>query len=258
MIVEDNVIQREAILEYISSITSIKPFAVGTTNEAIEQINKNIYDCIILDLNLDDGNGVDICKYLSNNNIKTPTIIYTGKSLNTNEEQMLRRYTDSIIIKTVQSKDRLIDELNLFLFNKKSAKKNKDEITLDLNGTKILLADDDIRNIYVLTELLESKGANIVTANNGQEVLDVLVDEKDVDLILLDIMMPVMDGYEVATRLKNDNSTKNIPIIALTAKAMSEDRTKALNAGCDDYLTKPLNVNVLSNIIMAWLKKTKK
>jgi signal transduction histidine kinase/DNA-binding response OmpR family regulator/CHASE3 domain sensor protein len=254
LLVENDDAQREALLEFTQS-GSVKSTGVSSKYEALRELDKGIYDGIIIDLGLSDGNGYEICEYIKENNIQIPIIIYTGKNLSAEEEQKLRQYTDTIVIKTVASQIRLLEEVDIFMHRVKV--KNKDKIQnindIDLSGTKILVADDDIRNIYVLSEALGSKGAKIITANNGKEAVDSLDAHSDIDVILMDIMMPVMDGYEATKIIKSNAKTKDIPIIAVTAKAMAEDRIKAIEAGCDDYISKPLKMDILLGIVKSWI-----
>jgi CheY-like chemotaxis protein len=230
---------------------------VSSKAEALKELDKGIYDGIIIDLGLGDGDGdgYEICEYIKKNSIQIPIIIYTGKDLSAEEEQKLRQYTDTIVIKTVASQKRLLEEVDIFMHRVKIKSKGKIQNIndIDLSGTKILVADDDIRNIYVLSEALGSKGAEIITANDGKQAVDILDIHSDIDLILMDIMMPVMDGYEATKLIKSNARTKDIPIIAVTAKAMPEDRIKAVAAGCDDYISKPLKMDILLGIVKSWI-----
>lgn len=255
LIVEDDEIQREALVEFIGN-GSVKSTGVSSKTQAVQELDKGMYDGIIIDLGLKDGTGYEICEYIKDNNLNVPIIIYTGKDLSADEEQNLRQYTDKIVIKTVASHQRLLEEVDIFMHrvNIQHRGKRHNIMDIDLSGTKILVADDDIRNIYVLSEALGAKGAEIITANNGKQAVEKLDANSDIDLILMDIMMPIMDGYEAATIIKNNAKTKDIPIIAITAKAMKEDRQKALDAGCDDYMSKPLNIDLLLSIVKSWIR----
>ena len=255
LVVEDDDIQREALVEFIGN-GSVKSTGVPSKTQALQELDKGIYDGIIIDLGLKDGTGYEICEYIKDNNLNVPIIIYTGKDLSADEEQNLRQYTDKIVIKTVASQQRLLEEVDIFMHrvNIQHQGKRHNIMDIDLSGTKILVADDDIRNIYVLSEALGAKGAEIITANNGKQAVEKLDANRDVDLILMDIMMPIMDGYEAATIIKNNAKTKDIPIIAITAKAMKEDRQKALDAGCDDYMSKPLNIDILLGLVKSWIR----
>lgn len=254
LVVEDDEIQREALVEFIGN-SSVKSTGVSSKTQALQELDKGIYDGIIIDLGIKDGTGYEICEYIKDNNLHIPIIIYTGKDLSADEEQHLRQYTDKIVIKTVASQQRLLDEVDIFMHrvNIQHQGKRHNIQDIDLSGRTILVADDDIRNIYVLSEALTANGAEIITANNGKQAIEKLNANNNIDLILLDVMMPIMDGYETATIIKNNAKTKDIPIIAITAKAMKEDRQKALDAGCDDYMSKPLNMDILLGIIKSWL-----
>ena len=254
LVVEDDEIQREALVQFIGN-GSVKSTGVSSKTQALQELDKGIYDGIIIDLGLKDGTGYEICEYIKDNNLHIPIIIYTGKDLSADEEQHLRQYTDKIVIKTVASQQRLLEEVDIFMHrvNIQHQVKRHNIQDIDLSGRTILVADDDIRNIYVLSEALAAKGAEIITANNGKQAIEKLNTNNNIDLILLDVMMPIMDGYETATTIKNNAKTKDIPIIAITAKAMKEDRQKALDAGCDDYMSKPLNMDILLGIIKSWM-----
>ncbi len=254
LVVEDSSNEREAIIEFIGNGT-IKSKGVGSVKEAISELDRGIYDCVIVDLSLGNESGYDICEYIKENNLEVPIIIYTGSDLTPKEEAKLRTYTDSIIIKTVASQNRLLDEVDIFMHRVKinTGVTNENIMDIDLTGEKILVVDDDIRNIYVLSEALSSKGATVITANNGQEAIEILNNSVDISMILMDIMMPVMDGYEAIKVIKSDEKTKNIPTIAVTAKAMHEDKENAMKAGFDDYISKPLKMDVLVSIIKGWL-----
>ena len=254
LVVEDDEIQREALIEFIGN-GSVKSTGVSSKTQALQELDKGIYDGIIIDLGIKDGTGYEICEYIKDNNLHIPIIIYTGKDLSADEEQHLRQYTDKIVIKTVASQQRLLEEVDIFMHrvNIQHRGKRHNIQDIDLSGSTILVADDDIRNIYALSEALAAKGAEIITASNGQQAIEKLNANNNIDLILLDVMMPIMDGYKTATIIKNNAKTKDIPIIAITAKAMKEDRQKALDAGCDDYMSKPLNMDILLGIVKSWI-----
>lgn len=257
LIVEDNDIQREAMIEFIGD-TNINSHGVASVNEAIDELKKDIYDAIVVDLTLKEGSGLKICEYIKNNKIKVPIIVYTGKEITQEEENEIKRYTDSIIVKSANSQNRLLDEVDMFLHRVK-VPSTKDTANLcisdvDFSGKKIMVVDDDMRNTYVLMEILEEKNADVITASNGQEAIDTLNKNPDTNIILMDIMMPVMNGYEAIQKIKADEKTKNIPIIAVTAKAMNEDKQRCLEVGANDFLTKPLNLDTFTGVIKAWIK----
>jgi len=255
LIVEDDKVQREVLIEFIGNGT-VKSKGVASKTAAINELKKNIYDGIVIDLGLKDGTGYDICEYIHENNMGIPIIIYTGKDISKEEEIHLRKYTDTIVIKTVSSQQRLLDEVDIFMHRVKVGAKGKAHNVKDinLNEKKVLIVDDDIRNIYVLSQALSSKGAQILTADNGQVALDVLEDNLDINIILMDIMMPVMDGYEATKRIKSNSQTKHIPVIAVTAKAMDQDKQKTLDVGCDDFISKPLKMDILLGIVKSWVE----
>mgnify|MGYP000007254641 FL=1 len=255
LIVEDDENQREALLEYIGNGT-VKSKGVDSKIVAIKEIDKGIYDGIVIDLGLKDGSGYDICEYIYENNLDIPIIIYTGKELSKEEEIKLRKYTDTIVIKTVSSQKRLLDEVDIFMHRVKVGKKGKAQnvTSISLKEKKVLIVDDDIRNIYVLSQALSSKGAKILTADNGRVAIEVLNENDDIDIILMDIMMPIMDGYEATKIIKSNLKTQHIPVIAVTAKAMDHDKQKTLDAGCDDFISKPLKMDILLGIVKSWLE----
>lgn len=266
LIVEDNKVYKENIMEIFSNQGVIVDGA-ETEEEAKNKIDKNQYDSIIIDLYLENGSGYSICKYINEKNIKTPIIVHTGKDLSENEEIELKKVADSIILKTVNSYERLIDEVSMFfnISKDKKAEETKDKYLsnltdskslqdLDLENKKILVVDDDIKNIFVLTSALEETNAEIFTGKNGKEGIDILNKNPDIDLVIMDIMMPVMNGYEAIEEIRANPKFKDTPIIAATAKAMKDDREKCINAGASDYITKPIDLNLLMAMLEKWIK----
>ncbi len=258
LIVENDSIQREAMIEFIGNKT-IKSKGVDSIKEAIKELQKNIYDAVIVDLILHEGSGLEVCEYIKKNEVNIPIIVYTGKELTQKEENEIKKYTDSIIVKSINSQNRLLDEVDMFLHRAKApaATKNCQNSSVNdisFDDKKILVVDDDMRNTYVLMEILEEKGAIVVTAENGKEAIEVLGDNLDTSIILMDIMMPVMNGYEATKLIKANDKTKDIPIIAVTAKAMNKDKEKCLEVGANDFLTKPLNLDTFVGVVKAWIK----
>lgn len=266
LIVEDNKVYKENIMEIFSNQGVIVD-GVETEEDAKNKIDTNNYDTIIIDLYLEKGSGYSICKYINDKNIKTPVIVHTGKDLTENEEIELKKVADSIILKTVNSYERLLEEVSMYFnINKdKKTDENKDKYfssltdskslqDLDLENKKILVVDDDIKNIFVLSSALEETNAEVFTAKNGKECVDVLNKNTDIDLIIMDIMMPVMNGYEAIEEIRSNPKFKNIPIIAATAKAMKDDREKCISAGASDYITKPIDLNLLMAMLEKWIK----
>ena len=243
-----------------TQLGQIQIHKVLTGKEAIEELNTQIYGCIILDIKLSDTNGVDFMTKLRKElDIHTPIVIYTEEEINTDEIDNINMYAETIILKSQKSKDRLVDEVSLFLHDvKRSTIDNRpvNRIIVDdknaLLGVRVLLADDDSRNVFALMHLLEQNGMQVIVAKDGIEAVKQFEDN-EVGLILMDIMMPKMDGYEAIKHIRETMKGRNIPIIALTAKAMSDDKDKCISAGANDYLTKPVDVSRLLSMIKVWL-----
>lgn len=265
LVVEDNEIQRNSICLLIKD-EGIEITAVETATEALEQLKKTTFDCMVMDLKLPDMPGDILLEKMTQTEIHhyPPVIIYTGKSLSREEEDKLRKYSKSIIIKGARSPERLLDEVTLFLhrIEAKMSVESKKLLNLARNreqvfeGRKILLVDDDIRNIFALTSALEQKGATIIVARNGNEALAKLELDPKIDLVLMDVMMPEMDGHEATRRIRKQKSFERLPIIAVTARAMKDDQEKCLESGANDYLSKPVDLDKLLSLIRVWLPKT--
>ncbi|WP_042200068.1 response regulator [Paenibacillus camerounensis] len=262
LIVEDDEIQRRSIMELIGH-DDVAITAVSTGEEALSELRKQRYDCMVLDLMLEDMTGFELLDQIRDDEELNdlPIIIYTGKDLDSKEETQLRKYAESIIIKDVRSPERLLDETTLFLHRveanlpedkRKILQKlhNKEEL---FDGKKILLVDDDIRNVFALSSVLEGYHMEVKFAENGREALDLLVEHNDFDLVLMDMMMPEMDGYEAMRRIREMPQYQKLPIIALTAKAMKEDRAKCIEAGASDYMKKPISNDQLLSLMRVWL-----
>ena len=262
LVVEDNDQLRKSIMQLIGN-GDVHTDEAATGAEALAAIQNKCYDCVILDWGLPDMSGFDVLKALGEEgtNVIPPVIVYTGRELSQDEERGLMAYTDSIIIKGVRSEERLLDEASLFLHrmvSKMPEKKRK--IITDLHDTDVLfrdktllMVDDDMRNVFALSRILEEKGMHILKAEDGQRALDVLEKHPDTDIILMDIMMPVMDGYEAMRRIRSQERFRKLPIIALTAKAMTKDRSQCIEAGANDYLPKPVDVQRLLSMMRVWL-----
>jgi len=229
-------------------------------------IQSKKFDCIVLEFHLSD-NDFRILQMIKKDemNYNTPVIIYTEENFSEEDERKIKKFTESIIIKAPQSGDRLADEVNLFLYHvkgirsKEKAVKEKFVSSDDaLKNKKILIADDDIRNVYALYNVLESEGVKVISAGDGKEAIQQLTEHKDIDLVLMDIMMPEMDGYEAMTRIREMDEYKDIPIIALTAKAMKGDKEKCISAGASDYVSKPMDVERLLSLMRVWLYERRK
>lgn len=262
LVVDDDGVQRKAIVELISNgDVSITP--VSTGREAYDLLRSGKFDCMILDLRLPDMSGIEfVTKVRHDENILyIPIIIYTGKELTKKEKIALNKYAERIIIKGPKSPERLLDETTLFLHRmKKNLSEEKQKMLRMVNDKesilkdkKILIVDDDMRNVFALTNILEKKGIKILVGKSGKEGLECLNNNPDVDLVLMDIMMPEMDGYEAMGELRKQKKFRKLPIIALTAKAMRGDKNKCIDAGASDYLAKPVNSEKLLSMMRAWL-----
>ena len=228
--------------------------------EALDLLKAQRYDCIILDLTLPDMTGFEVLNKMNGVASKCPIIVYTGRDLSHEENDELMKYADSVIVKGVKSPERLIDETALFLHRvvadmpeekQKTIKQLHDKDSA-LKDKKILIVDDDMRNSFALSKLLSEKGLIVKIAQNGQKALDLLAVEP-IDLVLMDIMMPIMDGYETTRRIRNHPELNGLPVLALTAKAMKGDKEKCIEAGANDYLPKPIDVDRLFSMLRVWL-----
>jgi CheY-like chemotaxis protein len=262
LLVEDDELQRSSVVKLIGD-EDIEITAVESGKEAIAHLNTNIFDCMIIDLKLPDMQGHELLQRMSTEDICSfpPVIVYTGRNLTREEENNLLKYSRSIIIKGARSPERLLDEVTLFLHKVESQLSTERQSMLKtvrgrdraLEGRKILLVDDDVRNIFALTGALEQKGAVIEVARNGFEAIDKLNEHPDIDLVLMDIMMPGMDGLEATRRIRTDARFQKIPIIAVTAKAMKDDQEQCIKAGASDYLAKPIDIDRLYSLLRVWM-----
>jgi CheY-like chemotaxis protein/GAF domain-containing protein/HAMP domain-containing protein len=264
LVVEDNDVERQSIVELIGN-GDVKTTAVATGAEALAALESQTFDCIVLDLGLSDMSGFDLLEKMKDTPrlSQIPVIVYTGRELSKKQETELRRFAETIIIKDVKSPDRLLDETALFLHRVESnlpAEKRKlleqlHQHDPTLAGRRALVVDDDIRNIFALTSVLEQHDVEVFYAENGRDGLKMLEETPDIDVVLMDVMMPEMDGYEAMRRIREKKSTRDLPIIALTAKAMKGDREKCIEAGASDYITKPVDTEQLVSLLRVWLSR---
>ena len=258
LIIEDNDVYRSSLKSMLEHKDVTITEAINGS-EGIQLINEREFDCVILDMGLPDMTGSDVLKQLSQNKKKPlpPIIINTGKELTQEEYKELNKYTEDIIVKGTNSTERLLDEVTLFLHQEEASLPTAQRKTLQmlhddavaLEGHVVLMVDDDLRNTFALSNMLEDKGLEVIVAENGQKALDELDKHPEIELVLMDIMMPVMDGYEAMEKIRAQSKYKDLPIIALTAKAMAEDKTKCLKAGANDYMNKPVDVDKLLSLI---------
>ncbi|MFR0690815.1 response regulator [Enterobacterales bacterium AE_CKDN230030158-1A_HGKHYDSX7] len=264
LLVEDDPLQRDSVSRLIGD-DDIEITAVEQGAQALELLRKNIYDCMIIDLKLPDMQGNELLQRMGEEDICSfpPVIVYTGRNLTRDEEAELLKYSRSIIIKGARSPERLLDEVTLFLHKVESQLSSERQRMLRTSRNRdrafeerrILLVDDDVRNIFALTSALEHKGARVEVARNGREAIEKLNQIGDIDLVLMDVMMPEMDGYEATRLIRQDARWKKLPILAVTAKAMKDDHELCLRAGANDYLAKPIDLDRLFSLIRVWLPK---
>ena len=260
LIIEDNSHHAQA-LAYFLETYNIHSEIKSEVGAGVEALTNSDVECVILDMGIPDKQSYAILEGLKKTEgLETlPVIVFTGKSLSMKEEVKIKKYADSIIVKTAHSYQRMLDEVSLFLHlveeNGDSSKVDKKLNLLNniLNGKKVLIVDDDVRNIYSLTKSLEVFKMNIITAIDGKEALIALDENPDTDIVLLDMMMPNMDGYETAVQIRKNPLFKKMPVIAVTAKAMIGDREKCIEAGASDYITKPVDVDQLLSLLRVWL-----
>ncbi|MCU1178270.1 response regulator [Stenotrophomonas maltophilia] len=263
LIVEDDS-ELRSNLELLLGRDQLQIVAVGTLAGALEQLSTVTFDCMVMDLSLPDGSGYDLLEHMAGNDEVgfPPVIVYTGRALSREEEQRLRRYSKSIIIKGARSPERLLDEVTLFLHSVEASLPTDQQRLLRearrrdtvLDGRTVLLAEDDVRNIFALSSVLEPLGVTLEIARNGQEAVDRLA-EREVDLVLMDIMMPEKDGLAAMREIRAQRHLQDLPIIALTAKAMPDDRERCLQAGANDYIAKPIDVDKLVSLCRVWCSR---
>jgi CheY-like chemotaxis protein/CHASE3 domain sensor protein len=262
LIVEDDEIQRESIVSLIGE-SDVNVVAVASAAAAMHEIESRTFDCIVVDLVLPDQTGADLIRAIQVKlgDRSPPIIVYTAKSLSRQEETELRRLSDAIIVKDARSPERLLDETALFLHRvqsklPESKRKVLEQVQRDdplLSGRKVLVVDDDVRNIFAITTALESYRMSVVYAESGRGGLDMLETHPDIAAVLMDVMMPEMDGFETTQRIRSDERFRHLPIIMVTAKAMKGDREKCLAAGASDYITKPVDMDQLRSLLRVWL-----
>jgi len=263
LIIEDNPKHAKALAFFLETY-NINSEIKSEVEDGVNALQKENVDCVILDMGIPDKQAYEILDGIKRNPglENLPVIVFTGKSLSMQEEVKIKKYADSIVVKTAHSYKRMLDEVSLFLHlveenktpeGKKDNYKKLHSLNNILNGKTVLVVDDDVRNIYSLTKALEVLKMNVITAIDGKEALKVLEENPETDVVLLDMMMPNMDGYETASRIRSNSKYKNLPVIAVTAKAMTGDREKCINAGASDYITKPVDVDQLLSLLRVWL-----
>jgi signal transduction histidine kinase/DNA-binding response OmpR family regulator/CHASE3 domain sensor protein len=264
LLVEDDAEQRDSVTRLIAD-DDIEIHAVARGEEAMQRLREQSFDCMIIDLDMPDIDGRELLARMAAEELCSfpPVIVYTGRELDHAEEAELLRYSRSIIIKGARSPERLLDEVTLFLHKIEAEMpverqkilrqvRNRDKA---FEGRTILVVDDDVRNIFALTSALEEKGATVEIARNGREAVDKVMADMGIDLVLMDIMMPEMDGYEATAQIRRDPRFARLPIIVVSAKAMKNDQERCLRAGASDYLAKPIELDRLFSLIRVWLPR---
>jgi CheY-like chemotaxis protein/signal transduction histidine kinase len=264
LVVEDNELQRESIVQLLAG-DSTRVMTADNAAAALEQLRSSTFDCMVLDLSLPDASGHELLERMAADDAYAfpPVIVYTGRQVSAEEEQQLRKYSRSIIIKGAKSPERLLDEVTLFLHQVEGrlppdrqrmlAEARRRDAAFE--GRRILVVEDDVRNIFALSSVLEPLGGNIVIARNGKEALARVTNKPAPDIVLMDIMMPEMDGITAMQEIRKKPELRELPIIALTAKAMPDDQQRCLAAGANDYITKPIDVDKLVSLIRIWMPK---
>ena len=264
LIVEDNPAELLSITELLG-YQDIEVVTADNGHEALAMLRKQPTDCVVLDLKLPDMSGFELLEHIRQDDALTqvPIVVFTGRELSPEEDAQLHLIARSVIVKGVELPERLLDETALFLHRVVAdlppdkqrmleRLRNSDE---NLHGRKALLVDDDARNIFALSSVLERRGMDVLTATTGREAIAILKADRGISIVLMDIMMPEMDGYETIQAIREDPSVRRLPIIALTAKAMKGDRERCLEAGASDYLAKPVNTEQLLSALRIWLHR---
>ena len=262
LIIEDNEIERGSIVELLDH-KDIEVTAVGSGAEALTALREQSCDCVVLDLRLPDMSGFDLLDQMRGDPslIEIPVVVFTGKELTVDEETRLKLMAKSIVLKDVQSPERLLDETALFLHRVVTDLPSAMQAMLErlhggnelLRGRKVLVVDDDARNIFALTSVLENHDMEVLSTTTGRQAIEIIEQTSDLSMVLMDIMMPDMDGYETMREIRRSAQFRTLPILALTAKAMKGDREKCLDAGASDYISKPVNTDQLLSLMRVWL-----
>jgi CheY-like chemotaxis protein len=264
LVIEDDPAQQMSITELLGH-DDLQIVSADTGRDALEKMRRDRFDCVVLDLRLPDISGFELLSEVQRDARlrDTPIVVFTGRDLSESEVTELRRKAKSIVLKDVQSPERLLDETALFLHRvvtklpepKQRMIQKLHDSDEPLLGRKVLIVDDDIRNIFALNSLLERHRMSVISASNGREAIGLIEHEADLALVLMDIMMPEMDGYETIRQIREKPKFRMLPIIALTAKAMKGDREKCLEAGASDYVAKPVNSEQLLSLVRMWLHR---
>jgi len=265
LIIEDNDLDASQMRKIIENGDLINIEHVNSGKEALQLIRQNQYDCIIIDYMLPDIGGMELITEIASALTRqmTPVVVYSAKDFTPRENAKLKQYANKIILKGVNSLDFLLEETVMLLhINNNDLLPEKRKLieglrskTDVLTSKNVLVVDDDVRNLFALTTAFERFNINTITAESGREAMNILNENKDIDIVLMDIMMPEMDGYETIQKIRREHKNNSLPIIAVTAKAMKGDREKCIEAGASDYITKPLKIGQLLSLMRVWLYK---
>ena len=264
LVVEDDPVQLQSIVELLRG-EDVDITGVATGREAFEKLESDDFDTVVLDLLLENEDGTQLLEDIKSRQRfqDLPIVVYTGKDLAKKEEMRLKKYAESVIFKSgASSPEKLLSDTALFLHRvedklppkAKALLRGQREQGEKMDGKKVLVVDDDVRNIFAVTSMLETNGLDVVYAENGKDGIDALERNPDIDVVLMDVMMPEMDGYETMRAIRKDPAHKALPIIAITAKALKEDREKCIQAGASDYLPKPVDAEKLMELIRLWAR----
>ncbi|RKZ52175.1 MAG: hypothetical protein DRR16_14165 [Candidatus Parabeggiatoa sp. nov. 3] len=262
LVIVDNEPHQQTILELIKG-DHIQITLALTPANALGQLRQTLFDCVILDMDIDQGSGSHLLEQMEQEDglCQTPVIVYSDRELTSAEEALLLQCADHLPVKAVNSSERLLDEATLFMHQVEAnlpAKKRQmlrmvhDKESI-LTQKKILIVDDDVRNVFALATVLEERNMEVISGNTGIEGLASLEEHPDIAMVLMDIMMPEMDGYEAMRKIRAQSQYRKLPIIALTAKAMKGDKAKCIDAGANDYLSKPVDTDKLISLMRVWL-----
>ncbi len=264
LVIEDNAVEQMSIRELLGH-DDVEIVMAGTGSAGLDLLNEERFDCVVLDLRLPDMSGFDVLEELRRDESlsEIPVIVFTGRELAAEEDARLHSMARSIVVKGVESPERLLDETALFLHRIVTDLPNEKQQMIqrlyrsdeNLVGRTVLLVDDDARNIFALSSILERRGMRVLTASTGAEAITLVRSTPDLAIVLMDIMMPEMDGYQTMAAIREDPSFARLPIIALTAKAMKGDREKSIDAGASEYLAKPVNTDQLLAAMRSWLHR---
>jgi CheY-like chemotaxis protein len=264
LVVEDDPNEQFAITQLLGD-SDVELTIAATGAEALAVVKEQTFDCMVLDLKLPDMSGFEVLEQLRGNSGASdlPVVVFTGRELTLDEDIHLHSLARSVVVKGVESPERLLDETSLFLHRVIANLPPEKQKMLDrlhrsddaLIGKKVIVVDDDVRNIFALSSVLERRGMTVLSASTGREAIALLETTPDVAIVLMDIMMPGMDGYETMQVIRRDSSHRRLPIVALTAKAMKGDREKCLEAGASEYLAKPVNTEQLLSALRMWLHR---